>query len=365
MKKRAAAADASQQQPPTSAVATAAPARLGFAVLVLGQAGLKSADLRRWQNAPHLRVSLEYLRAIFDYLQRHAIRMYRMSSDVAPYITHPDLPQFHRQVEECAQELADLGAVAREQGLRLSFHPSQYIILNSPNPEVNRKGALDVDRQAAMLDAMDAGPDAVVVIHVGGRYDDPAAARDRWIHTYEHVLSEPARRRLVLENDDVSFSAADVLYIHERCGVPLVFDHQHFCCLNPARLELVETAVRFLRTWPAQRRPKLHFSSPRTQLREVQRRNRQTKKLETAFLPPVWTGHADYCDPFVFIQFMRQLSAANARDFDAMLEAKAKDLALLRLRTDLTRYAPDVAARFGLTNHEAAAASEEPAEAVT
>lgn len=327
----------------------AAPARLGFPVLVLGQAGLKSADNRRWQNSPHLRVSIEYLHEIFRYLEKQEITMYRMSSDIAPYVTHPEMPQFHRQVEESAEELAALGAQARKQNLRLSFHPSQYIILNSPNLDANRKCATDVDRQAAMLDAMGAGPDAVVVIHVGGRYDDARSARDRWIETYLNVLSEPARRRLVLENDDISFSAADVLYIHERTGVPLVFDHQHFCCLNPDKLDLVETAARFLHTWPPGRRPKLHFSSPRTQLREVKRRNRETKKLETAYLPPLWTGHADYCDPFVFIEFMRRLAAAGVRDFDVMLEAKGKDLALRRLRQDLARYAPDVASRFGLS----------------
>ncbi len=341
---------------------SAAPARLGFPVLVLGQPGLKSADNRRWQNSPHLRVSVEYLREIFRYLEKHAITMYRMSSDIAPYVTHPDMPQFHRQIEESAAELAALGAQARKQNLRLSFHPSQYIILNSPKLEANRKCAIDVDRQAAMLDAMGAGPDAVVVIHVGGRYDDARAARDRWIHTYLKVLSEPARRRLVLENDDVSFSAADVLYIHERTGVPLVFDHQHFCCLNPDRLDLVETAARFLATWPAGRKPKLHFSSPRTQLREVKRRNRETKKLETVYLPPLWTGHADYCDPFVFIDYMRQLAAADTHDFDVMLEAKGKDLALRRLREDLKRYAPDVASRFGLS---AAPGEEIPAEEAT
>ncbi len=333
---------------PAPDVSADPPARLGFPVLVLGQAGLKSADQRRWQNAPHLRVSIGYLREIFRYLKKHAITMYRMSSDIAPYVTHPEMPQFHRQVEESAAELAELGAEAREQGLRLSLHPSQYIILNNPNPEANRKCATDIDRQAAILDAMGAGPDAVVVIHVGGRYDDAAAARDRWIRTYETELSEPARRRLVLENDDISFSASDVLYIHERTGVPLVFDHQHFCCLNPDGRDVIETAARFLTTWRDGQRPKLHFSSPRTQLREVKRRNRKTKKLETVFQPPLWTGHADYCDPFVFIDYLRRLGAVATRDFDVMLEAKAKDLALRRLRADLVRYAPDVAVRFGL-----------------
>ncbi len=173
---------------------------------------------------------------------------------------------------------------------------------------------------------------------------------------------------MVLENDDTRFCAADVLWIHARTGVPLVFDHQHFCCLNPVGLELRPTVEAFLATWPAGVRPKLHFSSPRTEMRVVKRkvtakereragrgggRNGEVTKapvkaasrVKTVLLPPVWTGHADFINPFEFATVMRALVGL---DFDVMLEAKAKDLALLKLRPDLLRYAPDVAARFGL-----------------
>jgi len=67
---------------------------------------MKDHDSRRWQNKPHLRVSIEYLDRIFNYLADHRIRMYRMSSDLAPYITHPDLPQFHHQIDESREALA-------------------------------------------------------------------------------------------------------------------------------------------------------------------------------------------------------------------------------------------------------------------
>jgi UV DNA damage endonuclease len=315
--------------------------RLGFAVKVLGQAGLKSNDSRRWQSQPHLRVSIEYLHAIFDYLAKQQITMYRMSSDLAPYVTHPDMPQFHRQVRECNSELKALGRRAREQGLRLSFHPSQYIVINSPDKRLVRQSAHDLAVQAEMLDCMDLGPEAVVVTHVGGMYDDRAAAIERWIAAYRK-LGEPARRRLVLEHDDLRFSAADVLAIHEACGVRLVFDYQHHWCLNPDGLDPADTVRRILRTWPADVRPKLHYSSPRTEMREVVRRDRKTGKPLRALQPPVWTGHADFVNPFEFVTFLRTV---NSMDFDIMLEAKAKDLALLRLRRDIAQYAPELTAR--------------------
>ena len=321
------------------------PSRLGFAVLVLGQPGLKSSDTRRWQKNPHLLTSIGYLEDVFTYLEKQNITMYRMSSDIAPYVTHPDMPQFHNQVKEAATELRALGRRALGMKLRLSFHPSQYTILNSPDPELNRKSVLDIESQATILDTMEAGPDGVVVVHVGGVYGDKASAMDRWVDSYKN-LPEASKRRLVLENDDISYNAGDVLRLHERTGVPLVFDSHHFCCNNPDGLEMAETARKFLSSWPGGVRPKTHVSSPRTQMRELKRRNKKTKKLETVAVPPLWTGHADYCDPFAFIDLMHRMPAD--AEFDIMVEAKVKDLAVRRLRNDILRYAPGLAGRFGL-----------------
>ncbi|NAZ37037.1 UV DNA damage repair endonuclease UvsE [Rubellimicrobium sp. CFH 75288] len=344
------------------------PLRLGFPVKIMGRPGLKSNDTRRWQQNPHLRVSLEHLHRVLDYLGEVGISMYRMSSDLAPYATHPDMPQFHRMVEEADADLAAFGLRARSMDLRLSFHPSQFVLLNSPDHALTDKSIWDLASQAEMLDRMGLGPEAVVVTHVGGTYGDHAASRARWIRGYERCPSH-VRERLVLENDDLRFSASDVLWIHERCGVRLVFDYQHFWCLNPERADLRATVEAFVGSWPDGVRPKIHFSSPRTELREIKRkvtdREREaakagaapsgaptlepvtaTSRVKTVLLPPVWTGHADYTNPFEFATFMRAMKGV---EFDVMLEAKAKDLSLLRLRSDLVRYAPDVAERFGLS----------------
>ncbi|MDB6454786.1 UV DNA damage repair endonuclease UvsE [Falsirhodobacter sp. 20TX0035] len=333
------------------------PLRLGFPVKVMGKPDLKSNDTRRWQQNPHLKTSLEYLDAILDYLVKVDIDMYRMSSDLAPYATHPDMPQFHSMVAESDAELAALGQKARSLDMRLSFHPSQFVLLNSPDAALTTKSIWDLSSQAEMLDRMGMGPEGVLVTHVGGVYGDREQSRARWIEGYEQC-PEPVRRRLVLENDDIRFSAADVLWIHERCGVPLIFDHQHYCCLNPEGLELRSTVEQFVRSWPEGVRPKIHFSSPRTELREIKRKltekeraaltakgGKSTARTKTVLLPPIWTGHADFTNPFEFITFMRTVAGL---EFDVMLEAKTKDLSLLRLRSDLLRYAPDIAARFGV-----------------
>ncbi len=324
--------------------------RLGFAVKVMGQPGLKSNDTRRWQAGPHLRVSLGHLCETLSYLRKHNIPMYRMSSDLAPYATHPDMPQFHAMVRESAGDLAYVGRLAREADIRLSFHPSQFIVLNSENDDLTRKSMWDLDSQAEMLDLLECGPEARLVVHVGGAYGDRESGCRRWCATWKR-LSEPVRRRLVLENDDIRYSAADVLKIHEETGVPLVFDYQHLWCFNPEKLEMLPTLERMLRTWPAGVRPKIHFSCARTELREIKRKNRKTKKIETVLQPPIWTGHADYNNPFETITFLRSIAHLEA---DVMLEAKAKDLALLRLRNDLARYAPELAGRYNVTVADAA-----------
>ena len=68
------------------------PLRLGFPVKVMGRPGMKSSDTRRWQKGPHLKTSLEYVDKILDYLGKVGLDMYRLSSDLAPYATHPDMP---------------------------------------------------------------------------------------------------------------------------------------------------------------------------------------------------------------------------------------------------------------------------------
>src|ERR1700712_61412 len=138
-----------------------APLRLGFPVKVMGRSDLKSNDTRRWQQNPHLKTSLEYIDGILDYLAKRRITMYRMSSDLAPYATHPDMPQFHGMVKESAGDLEFVGRMARAQDLRLSFHPSQFIVLNSENEELTRKSMWDLQSQAEVVDLMGGGGEGV------------------------------------------------------------------------------------------------------------------------------------------------------------------------------------------------------------
>jgi UV DNA damage endonuclease len=301
--------------------------RLGFAVKVLGAGGLPSHDTRRWQSGPDLSVSLDRLEAILAYLDDTDIRFYRMATALAPYASHPDLPRFRDQPARHAERLAGVGERARALDIRLTSHPGQYTVLNSADAEVQRLAAAELEVQAELMDGMGLGPESVVVLHVGGA----AGGVDEGLARFERgfaLLSEPARRRLVVENDDRTYSLADVLRLSDRVGRPVVWDILHHHCHDPHGIPDREALELALRTWPPGVTPKIHYSSPRTAV-EVRKR-RTGRRVERATVLPPLRAHADLIDPIGFEQFLAGTAAG--LDFDVMLEAKAKDLALLRLR---------------------------------
>ena len=238
--------------------------RLGFVVKPLARPELKSHDSRRWQNNPHLTVSLAYLRDVFGYLASAGITMYRMSSDLAPYASHPDMPQFHNQVAESEAELAELGAIARELGLRLSFHAVAATVINSPDPRVAGSGAADLTVLASILNAMSLGPESVVITHIGGTYGSPEPARERCAHAID-ALPPATRSRLVVENDDTRFGVRDALWVSARAGIPVVFDRLHHRLKGWDEMPEQDALAACLGTWPAGVRPKIHWSTPRTE----------------------------------------------------------------------------------------------------
>jgi UV DNA damage endonuclease len=305
--------------------------RLGFAVKVLGDGGLPSHDTRRWQSGPHLDVSLDRLEAILARLEATDVRMYRMPSSLAPYASHPELDQFHGQAEECAERLAAVGERAREAGVRLSFHPGQYTVLNSETEATRAAAVAELEVHAALLDAMGAPREAVVVLHVGGGAGGTSAGIERFLAGFER-LSERARARLAIENDDRTYDLTDVLSLSDRAGLPVVWDALHHRCVDRAGIPDAEALSLALATWPEGVTPKIHYSSPRLDVEE--RMKKVGRRVHRSLVLPQLRAHADLIDPIGFEHFIRDAARGGA-DFDVMLEAKAKDLALRRLREQM------------------------------
>jgi UV DNA damage endonuclease len=304
---------------------------------VLGEGGIASADTRRWQSGPHLRRSLDLLGGVFGYLERINVSMYRLPSQTIPYGTHPDLPEFdyRRQLDEAAEPLTAIAAEATRLGLRLSTHPGQYTVLNATDPAIVDKAIADLEQDATLLDALDQPAEGSVVVHVGGSYGAPAAAVERWERAWWR-LSDRARARLALENDERLFGLDDVMALHERTGVRVVLDvHHHRIHPASSGISARDAIHAAYRTWPSGTRPKVHLSSPRTMLEQTPR----GKGRGPGAVPPL-RAHADLVVPW---DLSAVLDVAPG-PLDVMLEAKAKDIALLNLRQSIQALRPDIAA---------------------
>jgi len=307
--------------------------RLGVAVRVLGRAGLRARDGRRAEHAPHLSVSLLHVREVLLYLAEQQIRFYRLADDLAPYM---DRPEFAGQIEACADLLAETGALARAHGIRLSMHMGLHVALAAPDEQLAARSADAIAARARLLDALGAGPESVLTLHVGGAYGDGAAALERFAARFER-LPTAARRRVAVEPDEVCFGLPELLRLHQLTGVPVIFDTLHHQLNNVARLPAGAALALALATWPRGVRPKIHYSTQRTEAHVLAPRRGEVRQV----LAPRHGQHADYLNVFEFAALMA--GARGLPAFDIMLEAKAADLALLRLREDLRRFAPEVA----------------------
>jgi UV DNA damage endonuclease len=213
------------------------------------------------------------------------------------------------------------------------MHPGHYIQLSSPDAVRVERSLTELEACTTLLDCMGLGADAVIVIHVGGQYAEKQESLARFIHNLDR-LSGAARRRLALENDDRLYDITDLIWLYKRTGLRIVFDVLHHRCQNEAALPLLVALEHALATWPADQQPKIHFSTSRTELRYLYQQG--TRRLAM----PLPNQHSDFINPFELIDLLHAVRSISLRSFDIMLEAKAKDLALLRLRAQIAQYAP-------------------------
>lgn len=258
------------------------------------------------------RLGRDNLRNTLRILRQNAldgILVYRLTSRLVPLATHA-LAEGWDYAWEFRHELNEIGVFARAKSMRLSAHPDHFTLLNSPRPEVTESALRDLEYHDRILTGMGL-PDARLVMHVGGGYRDPETAKARFLANLSRVPANIVAR-LALENDDRSYNAEEVLEICRIARLPMVLDLHHHSIL-PGHLPLRKLIPAVLATWGPDR-PKFHFSSPRS--------------------PTAPRSHADCIEARPFLEFAR-LAAQYTSGFDVMLEAKAKDLALLKLGEDL------------------------------
>jgi UV DNA damage endonuclease len=259
--------------------------------------------------------NLENLEAILAWNVAHDVRLFRIASSLIPFASHPDFRLDWR--ERFAARLERIAAYAAEHDLRLSMHPGQYTVLNAIKAEVVDNAVAELEYHAEVLDAV-AGEAGTITLHVGGAYGDRDAAKERAVRAATR-LSERALARLTLEHDDTVFDLDDALEVAAAIGVPAVFDVHHHRCLHRRptwRDDLPALLERTMASW-GDRVPKAHVSSARS---------------------PGAKAHADHVDDADLDLALAVLAEVGGeRPIDVMLEAKAKEAAVLRQRARLAR----------------------------
>jgi UV DNA damage endonuclease len=256
-----------------------------------------------------------HLKRILEYNVRNNLLFFRISSDLIPFASHPicrlDWDKHFRPL------LKQLGDFIKRHSIRISMHPDQFVVLNSPNNKVVENSINELKYHCKVLDAMGLDDTAKVQIHVGGVYGNKAEAINRFIRTFNgsgRFIDSVIRRRLVVENDDHLYNLRDCLKINRQTGIPIVFDsfhHELFSNQEPLRLALKDA----MQTWNSCRDgiPIVDYSSQNNE-NDKGKRGRKGK-------------HADKIDLIKFRRFIEEVQGLN---FDIMFEIKDKEKSALK-----------------------------------
>ena len=262
--------------------------------------------------------NIEALEKILRYNIDNNIHFYRMTSNFIPLATHPDVMWDY--LKYFKKDLEYIGKLIKDNNLRVDTHPDQFNVINSDRESVVENTLRTLNMQVDLFEAMNY-EQGKLVIHIGGAKGGKDIALDRFINNLKNV---PKRitDRLILENDDKTFNAKEVLQICEKTNLPMVFDIHHHNC-NNCEEDIKSLLPQIFKTWEDEELvPKIHFSSPR----EFEKDRK----------------HADYIDANRFLEFIYKAKESVNKDFDIMIEAKKKDIALNILVKDLKKLTKDI-----------------------
>ena len=243
---------------------------------------------------------------IIKWNNKNGINFFRLTSDLFPWASEYNLTELpHYNLIK--NILGDVGALANKYGQRITSHPGPFNVLVSPKQHVVENTIADLTLHGEVFDmlGLSRSPYNKINIHCNGVYGDKIAAMDRFCKNFEK-LPESVQTRLTVENDDKAsmYSVSDLIYIHERIGIPIVFDYHHhkFCTGDLSEEEALKLAVT---TW-GEIKPVVHYSESKA----LHENNDELKPQ----------AHSDY---------IKEIPNTYGLDLDVMVEAKAKELSIL------------------------------------
>lgn len=203
--------------------------------------------------------NLDALETILRWNVAHGIQVFRLTSNVIPFASHP--VNELRWWEELQARFEDLGVLMREQELRISTHPGQFTILSSERPSVVDAAVAELEYHARLLTAFGLDESHKIVLHVGSGHADPERAFARFAAGFAR-LSPDASARLVLENDE-RWPVELVLELAGPLGRPVVFDvFHHELAPSLENLGIRDVVARCASTWAlVDGRQEVHFST--------------------------------------------------------------------------------------------------------
>ena len=243
---------------------------------------------------------------IIKWNNKNGINFFRLTSDLFPWASEYNLTELpHYNLIK--NILGDVGALANKYGQRITSHPGPFNVLVSPKQHVVENTINDLTMHGEVFDMLGLSrtPYNKINIHCNGVYGDKIAEMDRFCKNFEK-LPESVQTRLTVENDDKAsmYSVSDLIYIHERIGIPIVFDYHHhkFCTGDLSEEEALKLAVT---TW-GEIKPVVHYSESKA----LHENNDELKPQ----------AHSDY---------IKEIPNTYGLDLDVMVEAKAKELSIL------------------------------------
>lgn len=244
--------------------------------------------------------NLTCLRKILTFNVSHNLLFFRITSDLIPFASHPICTypwQTHFK-----ETLHSLGDFITTHKIRISMHPDQFTLINSPHTDIFARSIKELSYHAQVLDLMKLDATHKIQIHVGGKYDDKKKSMQRFIHRYTQ-LPAPITKRLVIENDDRIYTPSDCLAIHQQTHIPILYDSFHHET-NPDQHTLAEALTHIMNTWkPHDGLPMIDYSSQQPHMRKGK--------------------HAETINQSHFTNFLQKSKPHNC---DIMLEIKDKDI---------------------------------------
>jgi UV DNA damage endonuclease len=255
-------------------------------------------------------LALQNVRDLFHIIKwnnENGIKLFRLSSEMFPWASEYEIESMPHYLR-IKTLLEGCGHYAKQNGIRITSHPGPFNVLVSPNERVVENTITDLEIHGKIFDllGLEKSHYNKINIHCNGVYGDKKSAMDRFCKNFER-LSDSVKSRLTVENDDKAsmYSVKDLMYLHERIGIPIVFDYHHhkFCTGDLSEQEALELAIS---TWPKNIKPIVHYS-------ESKALHEENEKLKPQ-------AHSDY---------INKLPELYGNDVDVMVEAKAKELSIL------------------------------------